>query len=112
VQRPPEACGAAEFFFLRYLVAITFPLEFDVWGRLCTHCEVAKVMTLHLSVNIFEEKKKINFLFFLKGKSLSKGRIVKERIQISHSTPGSRRRTVLKEAWKHRTVLKAAWKHH
>jgi hypothetical protein len=22
-----------------------FPLEFDVWGRLCTHCGVAKVMT-------------------------------------------------------------------
>jgi hypothetical protein len=43
-QRPPEACGVANF-FLSYLVAITFPIEFDVWGRLCTHCEVAKVMT-------------------------------------------------------------------
>jgi hypothetical protein len=37
--------GAADFFFLSYLVAITFPIEFDVWGRLCTHFEGAKVMT-------------------------------------------------------------------
>jgi hypothetical protein len=40
----------SRIFFFRYLVAITFPIEFDVWGRLCTHGGVAKVMTLHLSV--------------------------------------------------------------
>ncbi len=45
----------------------------------------------------FRGEKKRKFLFFLKGKNISKGRIVKERIQISYSTQGSRRRKVLKE---------------
>ncbi len=72
---PLEAFGAADFFFLRYLVAITFPIEFDVWGRLCTHSGVPKVMTLHLSVNILEEKKK-RFFFFKREEPLE-GRIVK-----------------------------------
>ena len=44
-QRPPEALRRSRIFFLGYLVAISFPIEFDVWGRLCTHFEAAKVMT-------------------------------------------------------------------
>jgi hypothetical protein len=36
---------AAEFIFFEFLVAISFPIEVDVWGRLCTHFEAAKVMT-------------------------------------------------------------------
>jgi len=36
------AAGGQPIFFL---FAITFPVEFDVWGRLCTHFEGAKVMT-------------------------------------------------------------------
>jgi hypothetical protein len=42
VQRSPEAWWN---FFLGYFVSISFPVEFDVWGRLCTHFEAAKVMT-------------------------------------------------------------------
>jgi hypothetical protein len=34
-QRPPEALRLN--FFFSYLVEISFPIEFDVWGRLCTH---------------------------------------------------------------------------
>jgi hypothetical protein len=100
-QRSPEGCGAAVFFF-RYLVAITskFPIEFDVWVRLCTHYGVAKVMTCTCQ-STFSRRKRKNIFIFFERKSLSKGRIVKERIQISHSTQGSRRRKVLKEAWKH-----------
>ena len=44
-QRPLEALRPILNFFLGYLVAISFPIEFDVWGRLCTHVEAAKVMT-------------------------------------------------------------------
>jgi len=64
-------------FFLGYLVAISFPIEFDVWVRLCTHFEAAKVMTFasvtqHLSVQWHIEKLTgKTFLFFLKG--LAKG---------------------------------------
>ena len=36
-QRPPEALRRSRNFFFSYLVAISFPIEFDVWGRLCTH---------------------------------------------------------------------------
>jgi hypothetical protein len=48
-------------FFLSYLVAISFPIEFDVWGRLCTHFEAAKVMTFapvtqHFTVSPFVKK--------------------------------------------------------
>ena len=42
-QRPPEALRRSRNFFFSYLVAISFPIEFDVWGRLCTHFEAAKV---------------------------------------------------------------------
>jgi hypothetical protein len=42
---PPEALRRSRNFFFSYLVAISFPIEFDVWGRLCTHFEAAKVMT-------------------------------------------------------------------
>ena len=66
IGRVRRRSAAQPNFFLRYLVAITFPIEFDVWDRLCTHCGVPKVMTLHLSVNILEEKKNRIFLFFLK----------------------------------------------
>jgi len=49
VQRPPEDTGgglAAQLkFFLVPLVAISFPNRIDVWGRLCTHFEAAKVIT-------------------------------------------------------------------
>jgi hypothetical protein len=34
-----RGCAAQPEFFFSYLVAISFPLEFDVWGRLCTHFE-------------------------------------------------------------------------
>jgi hypothetical protein len=47
---------AAQQSFFSYLVAISFPKEFDVWGRLCTHFEAAKVRTFatvtqHFSVS-------------------------------------------------------------
>ncbi len=32
-------------FFFELLSSDQFPIEFDVWGRLCTHVEAAKVMT-------------------------------------------------------------------
>ena len=47
-EAPRSGCrrpyGAVKLFF-SYLVAISFPIEFDVWGRLCTHFEAAKVRT-------------------------------------------------------------------
>ena len=90
-------------FFLSYLVTISFPIEFDVWGRLCTHFEAAKVRTFatgtqHFSVSTAALshpqvwKKKYHFFFMKdqpKQEETEAGRIVKERIQISHSTQGS-----------------------
>jgi uncharacterized membrane protein YgcG len=35
----------SRIFFFSYLVVISFPIEFDVWVRLCTHFETAKVRT-------------------------------------------------------------------
>ena len=70
---PPEASRRSRNFFLSYLVAISFPIEFDVWGRLCTHFEAAKVMTFapvsqkFLSVNCPSATQNQN-IFFLKGK--------------------------------------------
>ena len=60
-QRPPEALRRSRNFFFSYLVAISFPIEFDVWGRLCTHFEAAKVMTFapvtqHFTVSPFVKK--------------------------------------------------------
>ncbi len=57
-----EGGSAGGNFFLSYLVAISFPIEFDVWGRLCTHFEAAKVMTFapvtqHFSVSTSLVKK-------------------------------------------------------
>ena len=54
-QWPPEALRRSRIFFFSYLVSISFPIEFDVWGRLCTHFEAAKVrnfatVTQHFSV--------------------------------------------------------------
>ncbi len=56
VQRPPEALRRGRNFFLGYFVSISFPIEFDVSVRLCTHFEAAKVMTFapvtqHFSVS-------------------------------------------------------------
>ncbi len=61
VQRTPEALRRSRNFFFSYLVAISFPIEFDVWGRLCTHFEAAKVMTFapvtqHFTVSPFVKK--------------------------------------------------------
>ena len=47
----------SQTFFFSYLIAISFPIEFDVWGRLCTHFEAVKVMTFaavtqHFSVSL------------------------------------------------------------
>ncbi len=80
-KRPPEALRRSRNFFFSYLVAISFPIEFDVWGRLCTHFETVKVMTFapvtqHFIVSPFVKKKFRNFFFcFGKGEA---GRIVKE----------------------------------
>ncbi len=71
-QRPPEAMRRSRIFFLSYLVAISFPIEFDVWGRLWTHFEAAKVMTLppvtqHFSVSTTLCNTKPELFFFRKG---------------------------------------------
>jgi hypothetical protein len=67
-QRPPEALRRSLNFFLGYLVAISF----DVWVRLCTHFEAAKVMTFASVPNICESSdtqlKKIKTFFFKKKK--------------------------------------------
>ena len=73
-QRPPEALRRSRNFFLSYLVAISFPIEFDVWGRLCTHFEAANVMTFapvtqHFSVSTsLCETKPRTFFFSGKGR--------------------------------------------
>ncbi len=89
------------FLFLSYLVTISFPIQFEVWGRLCTHFETAKVMTFHLSLNISQCQlscvtQNQNIFFFRKGQT---GRIVKERIQISYSTHGAG--VGRNDTWKH-----------
>ena len=38
-QRPPEVLRRSRIFFFSYLVAISFPIEFEVWARLCAHFE-------------------------------------------------------------------------
>jgi len=105
-QRPPEALRRSRNFFFSYLVAISFPIEFDVWGRLCTHFEAAKVMTFapvtqsdrfhsdrFHSVTL-RKKTKLEKLFFVFGKEKQEGSWKRaERIQISHSTQGSRSRS-------------------
>jgi len=99
VQRSVEAFRHSRIVFLGYLVTISIPIEFYVWGRLCTHFEAVKVMTFAPVTQHFsrlntparrDEKRKIPkiFLFFWKKE---KG-IEKEKIQISHSSQGSRSR--------------------
>jgi hypothetical protein len=57
------------------LKAISFPIEFDVWGRLCTHFEAAKVMTFapftqHFLVSPFVKKQNWkNFFLFSERRS-------------------------------------------
>jgi hypothetical protein len=66
------------------LVAISFPIEFDVWVRLCTHFEAAKVMTFapvtqHFSVSTSLVKKKITFFFKERARNRSRSRKDRER---------------------------------
>jgi hypothetical protein len=69
-------CAAAEIFFW-LLSSDQFSYRIDVWGRLCTHSETAKVMTvascftfLNVLVNLvlaFEGLESAFFYLFLKG---------------------------------------------
>jgi hypothetical protein len=98
-----RAAAIGEIFFLGYFVSISFPIEFDVWGRLCTHFEAAKVMTFppitqHFSVSLPPCHSNQNIFFFgtknfFSERKILSSRIVEERIQISHSTQGSRSRS-------------------
>jgi hypothetical protein len=73
-QRTPEALRRSRFFFLSFLVTISFPIEFDVWDRLCTHFEVVKVMTFapvtqHFSVSTALCHTKPEHFFFKENRS-------------------------------------------
>ena len=75
--------AAQPIFFLSYLVAISFPIEFNVWDRLCTHFEAAKVMTFapvtqHFSVSTSLCKTKPEHFFFL-GRARNRSRKDRER---------------------------------
>jgi hypothetical protein len=57
-------------FFFRFLVAITFPLDFDVWGRFFMYtwrgCESHDFAPVSQH---FRGEKENLFLFFLKGRA-------------------------------------------
>ncbi len=79
-------CGAAEFFF-ELLSRDQFSyIEFDVWDRLCTHFEAAKVRTFatvtqHLSVSTSTVKNRphITELFFFYERARNRSRKDRER---------------------------------
>jgi hypothetical protein len=68
---------------------MSFPNRIDVWGRLCTHFEAAKVMTFacfsvlsHVHFLMYE------FFFFQRTARRKQEDLEREeRIRISHSTP-------------------------
>jgi hypothetical protein len=102
-EAPPEALWHRLIFFLGYLVTISFPIEFDVWVRLCTHFEAAKVMTF---ASVTEHCQSVewhkNVFIFFDGAKKEEG-IEKdsEKIQVSHlrKESGVGRNNTWKQYW-------------